>query len=134
MRCASAGRTRAFRPLRNLHACNLVTRQYRYGISGVDAVASPVSHEDDSARTDLDASADFSDCDDSTATDAFDVPRNLHSAPAMRRPGLSPMRFSFPDESFENSPSAQRPQHTTVRIRSTETVVTGGVHAEQYTL
>jgi hypothetical protein len=45
------------------------------------------------------------------------------------------MRFSFPDESFENSPgAAQRPVQTSVRIRNTETVVAGGIHAEQYTL
>jgi hypothetical protein len=97
-------------------------------------MASPVSNADESDRTDLDASGEFSDVEDAAEQDALDVPRNLHSAPAMRRPGLSPMRFSFPDESFENSPSAQRPQQTTVRMKSTETVVTGGVHAEQYTL
>ena len=107
----------------------------RYGISGVDAVASPVSNADESDRTDLDASGEFSENEDEgTGQEAFDVPRNLHSAPALRRPAMSPMRFSFPDESFENSPGGQRPEQTTVRIKSTETVVTGGVHAEQYTL
>ncbi len=117
----------------HMHAHTLYSH-CRYGISGIDAMASPVSNADESDRTDLDASGEFSDVEDTAEHDALDVPRNLHSAPAMRRPGLSPMRFSFPDESFENSPSAQRPQQTTVRMKITETVVTGGVHAEQYTL
>jgi hypothetical protein len=98
-------------------------------------VASPVSNADESDRTDLDASGEFSENEeDGAGQEAFDVPRNLHSAPALRRPAMSPMRFSFPDESFENSPGGQRPEQTSVRIKSTETVVTGGVHAEQYTL
>ena len=101
-------------------------------------MASPVSHADESDRTDLDASAEFSDVEDGGGggQDGLEVPRNLHSAPAMRRaPGASPMRFSFPDESFENSPGvAQRPVHTTVRIRNAEPVVAGGIHAEQYML
>ena len=102
----------------------------------MDALASPVSHADDSncADIDVDQSAEFSDGEDGDVQEAFDVPRNLHSAPALRRPAASPMRFSFPDESFENSPGAVRPAHTTVRIKSAETVVTGGVHAEQFTL
>jgi hypothetical protein len=100
----------------------------------VDALVSPVSLADDSNSADPDQSAEFSDGEDAAGQDEFDVPRNLHSAPALRRPVTSPMRFSFPDESFENSPGAQRPTQTTVRIKSTETVVTGGVHAEQYTL
>jgi hypothetical protein len=82
----------------------------------------------------MDASAEISNTEDEAGPDAFDVPRNLHSAPAMRGHVTSPMRFSFPDESFENSPGPQRPNETTVRIKLTETVVTGGVHAEQYTL
>ncbi len=115
-------------------SCTRVISLLRYGISGADAVASPVSAADDSDRSDLDATAEFSEGDKEGGEDAFGVPRNLHSAPAMRRTDASPMRFSFPDESFENSPSVQRPAQTTVRIRSTETVVTGGVNAEQYTL
>jgi hypothetical protein len=113
---------------------SLIIPLLRYGISGADAVASPVSQRDDSDRTDPDISGEFSDADQDGGVDAFDVPRNLHSAPALRRTLASPMRFSFPDESFENSPSVQRPVQTTVRIRSSETVVTGGVNVEQYTL
>jgi hypothetical protein len=89
-----------------------VTSPRSYGVSGADAgdaVASPVSHGDDSERTDVDASGDFSDAGDEGGHDAFDVPRNLHSAPAMRRTAASPMRFSFPDESFANSPSVLHP-------------------------
>ena len=81
----------------------------RYGISGADAVASPVSAADDSDRSDLDATAEFSEGDKEGGEDAFGVPRNLHSAPAMRRTAASPMRFSFPDESFANSPSVRHP-------------------------
>lgn len=88
-----------------------VTSPRSYGVSGADtdAVASPVSHAGDSERTDVDASGDFSDAEGEGGHDAFDVPRNLHSAPAMRCTVASPMRFSFPDESFANSPSVRHP-------------------------